>query len=107
MKLWLLRPVKGLDKDDNPWDPWYDKCFGSVIKAEDAEDAREIANDNAGDENRGEFLQEQTARTKTPWLDVKYSTCEELLLSVEVIDLMGVEQSVDGPGIVIMDIHSA
>ncbi len=41
-------------------------------------EAREIANENAGDENRGEFLREKTANTKTPWLDEKYSTCIEI-----------------------------
>lgn len=34
MKLWLLRPVVGLDENDNPWWPWYDKAFGFVVRAE-------------------------------------------------------------------------
>ncbi len=109
MKLWLLRPVENLNKDDNPWDPWYDKCFGFVIKAESVEHARVIADGNAGDENRGEFMGKQTAATTAPWLTSHYSTCEELLLSTEVLDFMhlGKEPSVDGSGIVIADFHSA
>lgn len=68
MKLWLLRPVDGLANHDNPWNPWYDKAFGSVIRAETETEARALAKAAAGDENRkGE-----------PWLDAKYSTCVEL-----------------------------
>lgn len=79
MKLWILRPVEGLDKKDNPWEPWYDKAFGFVIRAETEEDAREFAHSGAGDENRGEFLSTKTANTNQPWKDAKYSTCTELL----------------------------
>ena len=32
MRLWLLRPVEG----DSLWDPWYDKAFGFVVRAEAA-----------------------------------------------------------------------
>ena len=34
MRLWLLRPQEGLIEGDNPWDPWYDKAFGFVVRAE-------------------------------------------------------------------------
>jgi len=79
MKLWLLRPrAERLGKSDDPWSPWYDKCFGFVVRAGNEEDAREIANENAGDENRGEFMREKIANTKSPWKDEKYSTCVEL-----------------------------
>ncbi|KKK81891.1 hypothetical protein LCGC14_2808870 [marine sediment metagenome] len=77
MKLWLLGPLH--TEGDDPWDPWYDKAFGFVIRAETEQRAREIANENSGDENRGKFLGQKTANTKSPWLDPKYSTCEELL----------------------------
>lgn len=69
MKLWLLRPVKDLPDGDNPWEPWYDKCFGFVVRAKTEDDARQIAHAEAGDENR----------KSTPWLDPKYSTCEPLV----------------------------
>ncbi len=75
MKLWLLRPVEGLDKKDNPWEPWYDKAFGFVVRAETEDEAREFAHAAAGDENRSA----KTANTSEPWKDAKYSTCTELM----------------------------
>lgn len=75
MRLWLLRPRNGLPHEDNPWNPWYDKAFGFVIRAETEQRAREMAHKKAGDENRGEFLGESTANTTSPWLDPDYSTC--------------------------------
>lgn len=83
MKLWILRPVKGLDKKDNPWEPWYDKTFGFAVRAETEEEARKFAHEQAGDENRGEFLGRKIADTNSPWLDAKYSTCTELLAEGE------------------------
>jgi hypothetical protein len=77
MKIFELRPVKNL-KDDNPWYPWYDKAFGFIVRAETEAEARKIASENAGEENRGEFLSKKTANAKTPWMDEKYSTCIEL-----------------------------
>ena len=79
MKLWLLLPVDGLT--DNPWDPWFDKCFGFVIRAETEQAARDKAHRNAEEENKG-------ANTKSPWLDYKYSTCEPLLSDGEEAIIM-------------------
>lgn len=79
MKIWLLRPMEGLGKKDNPWEPWYDKAFGFVVRAETEEQAREFAHAGAGDENRGEFLSTKTANTNQPWKEAKYSICTELL----------------------------
>lgn len=79
MKLWLLHPMKDLVANDDPWEPWYDKAFGFVVRAETEKAARRFAHDRAGDENRGEFLGSKIADTNSPWLDVKYSTCTELL----------------------------
>ena len=67
MKLWLLRPVKGLPDNDNPWDPWYDKPFGYVVRAKTEGEARKIAEDKSG-----------TALKKHTWLNPQYSTCVEL-----------------------------
>ncbi len=75
MKLWLLRPV-----DD--WEPWYDKAFGFVVRAETEGRARELASADAGNEGAG------------VWLNADETTCEEL--------------SDDGPeAVVIQDFKSA
>lgn len=79
MKLWLLRPMEKLPGNDNPWEPWYDKAFGFVVRAETEAEARDMGHAEAGDENRGEFLRQQIADTREPWKDSKYSTCVELL----------------------------
>lgn len=72
MKLWILKPKQSLEKNDNPWEPWYDKNHGFVIRAESENDARKIAHNEAGDENNSKF-------SKEPWLDSKYSSCDVLL----------------------------
>ena len=79
MRLWLLRPQEGLTDGDNPWDPWYDKAFGFVVRAETEEEARSLAHIKAGDENRGEFSGAKISYTTEPWKDAKYSSCFELL----------------------------
>jgi len=71
MKLWLLRPVTG-DEEVGPWDPWYDKKFGFVVRAESEEAARRLADENAGIEAR------EINDVTHPWLDKKYSICELL-----------------------------
>ncbi len=92
MTLWLLKPI--YIKGDDPWEPWYDKVFGFVVRAETEQRAREIANENGGDELRGKFMGNQTSNTEAPWLDPMYSTCQELLL--------------DGPEeLVMQDFHAA
>ena len=79
MKLWILRPVKGLTDDTNPWKPWYDKAFGFVIRAETEREARNlivgdmntVCDGEAGDEGR------------PAWLNPELSTCNELLTDGE------------------------
>ncbi len=83
-----------LKEGDNPWDPWYDKCFGFIVRAESEAEARAIANSNAWEENSGEFLGVEIAKTRTPWLDENYSTCIELTADGEA-------------GIIMQDIASA
>ena len=63
MKLWILRPIEGLPEEDDPWEPWYDKAFGFVVRAETEDEARELAHTQAGDELVG------------AWKNSKYSTC--------------------------------
>ncbi len=74
MTLWELIPQKML-KGDNPWEPWYDKAFGFIIRAETEYDARKLAHENAGDENGGYFA----TTINSPWLDEKYSSCKRLV----------------------------
>lgn len=82
MKLYLLRPIK---PNSGAWNPWYDKCFGMVVRAENEDAARRIADENAGDENY---------RGTNPWLDPNQSECSELLRKGD-------------PGLIISDVHHA
>lgn len=93
MKLWELRPAAGYGDErkpmpDDPWEPWYDKSFGFVVRAETEQQAREYADTDAGDEN-GIY-----AGNRHPWLDASLSTCKELLQDGE-------------PGVVLRDFASA
>lgn len=77
MKLFLLRPKEDLPADDNPWDPWYDKAFGFVVRAENETKARALANSEGGDETgKRNIIIYRTGGD--PWLDPKYSSCKEL-----------------------------
>jgi len=78
MKLWLCRPVEGLPDSDNPWEPWWDKVFGFVVRAETESEARDMAHANARDENGTDYKGGKTGH-RNPWQDPKYSTCVELL----------------------------
>jgi len=78
MKLYILRPIKGRRE----WTPWYDKCFGLVVRAKSEEEARVIASHEAGDEGG------------KAWLNDCASTCEVLSTKGEI-------------GIVIKDFASA
>lgn len=72
MKLWLLENNKDLAEGNNPWKPWYDKSFAMIVRAETEEQARDIANEEAGDENN------ELDSVPAPWKDPSYSTCVEL-----------------------------
>lgn len=87
MKLWILRPVgfSDIDLRGTSWDPWYDKAFGFVIRADNEDQARAIAQANGGDETR---------ESRTAWTDATLSTCEPLSDEGE-------------PGVVIRDFASA
>jgi hypothetical protein len=90
VKLWILRPREDLPGDD-PWSPGFDKTFGFVVCAELEEDARRLADSEAGGENSRLFA---WAPLSHPWLDALYSTCEELLAT-------------DEPGIILQDYRRA
>lgn len=78
MKIWLLRPRQDLKEDDNPWEPWYDKVFGFVVRAETEQDARELT--NSVDEVGFRFTGDERSLSGdfNPWTDPTYSTCVEL-----------------------------
>ena len=67
--LYLIKPI---DSKAGPWNPWYDKCFGAVVCAQ---------NENAA---RFELAREREARavpgSESPevWLDVALTTCAQL-----------------------------
>jgi hypothetical protein len=73
MKLWILKPIRLPGAD--PWEPWYDKCFGFIVSAETSEKARKLAAVDGGDECH-KFR--NGAIDINPWLEPKYSTCKEL-----------------------------
>lgn len=89
--LYLLRPMKygTMNRDDyeeSHWDPWFDKCFGTIVRAESPQQAREIAHKAAGDESRYNGVK--------VWLDDTQTECYKL--------------SNDGPtGLVMKDFHAA
>jgi len=80
MKLWLLRPADGLDPKDDPWEPWYEKAFGFVVRAETEADARALAqtNERAGAEKDHTWERHRGRRPTNPWMEPAYSTCVEL-----------------------------
>ena len=73
---WLLQPRERFVNDDtrrqadNPWEPWYDLCFGFVVRAETEEAARACAQDEAND--RHEHMPEPPTGQ---WIDARYSSC--------------------------------
>lgn len=88
MKLWLLRP---LDAESGPWNPWYDKAFGFVVRADTEADARALAAKDAGDEADGEDFEPLPVN---PWQDPALASCVELAHEGDA-------------GVIIMDFKSA
>jgi len=78
MELYLLRPKEpyghgrkfGNAVDNDPWELWFTKAFGFVVRAETELEARCIADNNAGDEN--------SSAGRHPWLNDADSVCLEL-----------------------------
>ncbi len=55
----------------NPWESEYNKAFGFVVEAYTEQEAREIADREAGEENECE-------KWPRPWLNPDITVCEEL-----------------------------
>lgn len=94
MKLWLLRPRENLPIADDPWEPWYNKCFGMVIRAATEKKAREMAASNKKSPRGLPYPKPAGDEGGAPWLDQHYSTCTELDQSGE-------------PEVIMTDVHSA
>ena len=75
MRLWKLTPRHGtlwscVDGKD-PWQPSQGCAFGLVVRAGDADEARWLAHQAAGEENAA-------LPGVQPWLDDNYSECVEI-----------------------------
>jgi hypothetical protein len=73
-KLWILNPRKDLSHGYDPWEQWYDKCFGMIVSARSEKDARIVAAEMGCEEN---YWYDKNGED-SPWLYPEYSTCEEL-----------------------------
>jgi len=82
MKLYLLKPIDNITP--NPWEPWYDKAFGFVVRAKNENQARQMAQEQAGDEDRN----------GSPWLSDQQSICVLLTATGK-------------PEVIIRDFHAA
>lgn len=79
-ELYLLQATThSLELDDNPWYPVENKVFRMLIRATTVQEARQLAHENAGEENEYSQDSEKTfAPGWGPWLDPKYTSCEVL-----------------------------
>ena len=95
MKLWLLTARRDLPHDDDPWEPWYDKAFGFVIRAESEKLARKLVWEGHGNEVPHNVRElDKRARAKTAWLNPAYSKCERLMPGGK-------------PEVILVDFHAA
>lgn len=72
MKLWILRPVQ----NHQLWKPWFDKCFGFVIRAETESHARQLAQEFSIENDHAEIEELEGSHA---WVDPMYSSCTELV----------------------------
>tara|TARA_Y100000310_G_C20664799_1_gene806841 strand:- start:131 stop:409 length:279 start_codon:yes stop_codon:yes gene_type:complete len=76
MQLWLLTPNPD---NDCAWEPWYDKAFGFVVRAETEWLARELAASRQGDEGHGDWDDNgEYVAVASPWQDNSQSLCVPL-----------------------------
>ncbi len=88
-KLWLLLPIEGLEPD--PWEPWYDKSFGHIVRAESEVAARELV---AKDIYTDPYSEAYGNEGGDVWLSSTTSICEELTANGE-------------PGVILTDTRMA
>lgn len=90
MDFWELVPRSDLPEDDNPWEPWYDKCFHMVVRADSELQARQVASHSGGEED----YSWRKPKPPSVWADSKYSICRMLSVGGE-------------PEVIITNIHEA
>jgi len=74
MSVWLLRAREDLPSADNPWDSRGEYFVeGLVVRAATAQEARQLAATQAGDE--GWWPGGPPDQRLNPWLDAHYTTC--------------------------------
>jgi hypothetical protein len=70
--IWILEPRTDLPENDDPWKPWFNRCFGMAVEASAEQEAREIAHEKC-------VCCDQTIlRDRRVFLDSRYTTCVEL-----------------------------
>lgn len=72
MRLWHLRGRL----DEGPWNTLKDNVVGFIVRAEDEEQARRLARDEAGGEDG------------YVWMESQFSTCTELLAAGDAAVVM-------------------
>lgn len=84
MKLWLIRPNKNRDLQDNPfkWSCGKSVCMGVIVRADDEESARNYA------------VKIHANEGAKAWILPEYTTCEELEAAGE-------------PGVIMWDLFTA
>ena len=70
MAIWVLR-ARDLPREADPWRKRYDCCVAQVVIAPNEEQARQLAQDHAGDEHDG-------VNGTRAWLESCYSECTQL-----------------------------
>ena len=88
MNIYILEPNSDLPRRDgkaNPWEPWYDKCFGMVVVAESEVQARFEASEC------------QCGEGKKAWLESAFSTCKHVGVAIDGIEI----------GVLIQDVRQA
>ena len=86
MKLWILRPIEGVED----WDPWYDKSFGHIVRAESEEEARGIVSGKSEvfDCDNDSFEGFYGDEGPDVWLSKDKTTCVELTANGGVEHIM-------------------
>ena len=80
MKLWILKPRTDIPEKEDPWIPWFDKCFRAVVRAETEEKARQLLADEGNGEETDPYYKDIAL---SPWLTASKSMCIELLTEGE------------------------